>query len=135
MANTDKSPEQYYNKIPELKSSNLYIRDKMLDSTCSYSDDRCGKYKNVSLLTNSSSNTNATFDGYKDYDVVNSRIGIRSGRRSHVGGGRGVPRIYGRLANLVGPKKVGDYKFNTTGCTEGSIPGGNDTAKPVIEGR
>jgi hypothetical protein len=45
----------------------------MLDST-SYSDDRCGKYKNVSLLTNSSSNTNATFDGYnKDYDVVNSR--------------------------------------------------------------
>jgi hypothetical protein len=27
MANTDKSPEQYYNKIPELKSSNLYIRD------------------------------------------------------------------------------------------------------------
>jgi hypothetical protein len=74
MANTDKSPEQYYNKIPELKSSNLYIRDKMLDSTCSYSDDRCGKYKNVSLLTNSSSNTNATFDGYnKDYDVVNSR--------------------------------------------------------------
>jgi hypothetical protein len=46
MANTDKSPEQYYNKIPELKSSNLYIRDKM-DSTCSYSDDRCGKYKNV----------------------------------------------------------------------------------------
>jgi hypothetical protein len=54
MANTDKSPEQYYNKIPELKSS-IYICDKMLDSTCSYSDDRCGKYKNVSLLTNSSS--------------------------------------------------------------------------------
>jgi hypothetical protein len=60
MANTDKSPEQYYNKIPELKSSNLYIRDKMLDR--SYSDDRCGKYKNVSLLTNSS-NTNARSTG------------------------------------------------------------------------
>jgi NifU-like protein involved in Fe-S cluster formation len=44
-----------------------------------------------------------------------------------------VPRIYGRLANLVGPeKKVGDYKFNTTGCTEGLILAA--TMPPVIEG-
>lgn len=138
MANTDKSPEQYYNKIPELKSSNLYIRDKMLDSTCSYSENRCNQYKNVSLLTNSSSNTNSTFDGYnKDYDVIYSReLGYGQVEDPTSEGACGVPRIYGRLANLVGPEKnVGEYKFNSAGCTEGfDTLGGNDTAKPVIEG-
>jgi hypothetical protein len=86
MANTDKSPEQYYNKIPELKSS-IYIYAIKCWIQRSYSDDRCGKYKNVSLLTNSSSNTNATFDGYnKDYDVVNSRE-LGYGQVEDVGGG------------------------------------------------
>jgi hypothetical protein len=93
----------------------------MLDSTCS--DDRCGKYKNVSLLTNSSSNTNATFDGYnKDYDVVNSReLGygqVEDPTSEGVWSAAHLrsPRQFSRTR-----KKVGDYKFNTTGCTEGSI--------------
>lgn len=125
MLNTDKSPEQYYNKIPELKSSNLYIRDRMIDSTCSYSKERCGDYKNVSTLTNSKSNTNDTFNTINaGYEVIYSRE-LYDGQTDNPSseGACGVPAIYKRLANLVGPEEnVGEYKFNNMNCnTEGFV--------------
>jgi hypothetical protein len=137
MVNNDKSPELYYNKIPELKNSNLYIRDKMLDSTCSYSEDRCGKYKNVSLLTNSGSNTNDTYTNYnKDYNVIYSRD-LKYGQNENPSseGACGSSRIYSRLANLVGPEeKVGEYKFNNMSCSkEGFSPVLPSTFSPLLQ--
>jgi hypothetical protein len=136
MMNTDNSPEQYYDKrfnsagTPELNDSNLYIRNKMIDTTCTYSvRDKSNVYKKPTSTVITNTEVIKTYNN--GYDIIYERS-FPDGKTENpkTEGACGDPVIYTYLSNLIGTEKtVGDYKFNTDTGVEGFSPKSNITVE------
>lgn len=130
MINSDsKDPKYYINSNPIINTSEMYIRDRMVDSSCSYSfDPYTDNGRQISYRADESKYASFENEGYT---ILRNDTLMPKTLSPSTEGACGNPLIYNQSVNLVGARDDGIYGFNHHTVKEG-LEGASETRSSLI---